>query len=140
MDAEKETIELISNANQQSINEFREYLTMNMGEPSFFFFRFDHSFDGGSFSPVLFIFFCPENSKVKLKMLYSTVKSAALDHAKTLSLSVDRKLEISEADELLSENDLVQELHPENRQVKVKTGFARPSRPGKGPSRVTRNK
>jgi len=137
VDDAKETVELVNTSNHSSINAFHNYLNDHQSSPSFFFFRFDHQFNDQSFSPILFIFYCPENSKVKLKMLYSTVKSTAIDAAKSYNVNVEKKLEISEASDL-NESELMTELHPQSREVQVKTGFSRPARPGKGPSRVTR--
>jgi twinfilin len=97
-----------------------------------------HQHEEEQFSPVIFIYSCPGNSKVKERMLYSTVKAAAIESASSLGLTVDKKIEITDPEDL-SESDLLQELHPEKREIVTKTAFNRPSKPGRGRPRMTRN-
>jgi twinfilin len=128
---------LVQHLNAGSFGEMKSYVGSG-AEPAFFFYRFDHEFQGEHSSPVLFIFYCPDKSHVKLRMLYSTVKSTAIETASSNNVNVAKKMEASEGDDLV-EDEILNDLHPAARE-QAKASFARPARPGKGPSRMTRKK
>jgi len=104
-------------------------------EPRFSIFRYHHDFDGETFDSVVFIYSCTNNSPVKLKMLYSTVKAVANGTCEQIGLKIDKKIEISEPEELTDEL-LETTLHPPS-ENKAQT-FNRPSRPGRGRARLVR--
>ncbi len=60
----------------------------------------------GAEKVVVFCLYCPEDAAVKQKMLYSTAKSALVDAAAELQVSISIKLEVRESSDL-AESDLV---------------------------------
>merc|ERR1712137_134323 len=135
IDTEKETIELRDSFSASQIEDIRSKIPDQ--EPCFTFFRFVHQHEGSEQAPVIFIYSCTDGAKVKARMLYSTVKAAAIEAANGLGVSVEKKMEISEADDL-SNSELLTELHPPAREITTKAAFSRPSRPGRGRARVTK--
>ena len=124
IDQTKETIELLS-ASRGSVDAVTSKLPKD--EPVFTFFQFEHEHEGETVKPIIFVYYCPNDAKVKSKMLYSTVKAAAIDAATQLGVNVAKKIEITEPEDLV-ESELLNELHPESRTVNTKTAFDRPSR------------
>jgi len=135
IDTQKETIELREAFTSNKLQGVAAKIPLE--EPCFTFFKFVHDHEGAQVAPVIFIYSCTSGSQVKARMLYSTVKSAAIDAASSLGVSVEKKLEISEADDL-NESELLEDLHPPNREISTKSAFSRPSRPGRGRARVTK--
>jgi len=132
VDPTKETIELRT-TKTATIDSLSSHLPTN--EPCFTFFRYDHNHDGEDQSPVLFVYSSTDDSPVKLKMLYSTVKVTATGAAEQCGVKITRKLEISDASDLTAQY-INEDLHPPE-QAKAQS-FSRPTRPGKGRARVTR--
>jgi len=135
IDTEKETIELREKFSSSNVAGVANKIPSD--EPCFTFFRFVHQHDGQEVAPVIFIYSCTDGAKVKARMLYSTVKSAAIEAATTYGITVEKKLEISDPEDL-SESDLLADLHPAAREISVKQAFNRPARPGRGRPRVTK--
>jgi len=132
VDARHETVEL-ETAKHIKPRELAENVSPT--EPRFTFFRYRHTFAGEAIDSNVFIYSCPDASSVKLRMLYSTVKSVLTAAAEDAGISLERgaKVEISDPSEL-TEEFLNETLHPKK---EVKQGFARPMRPGKGKPRLT---
>ncbi|KAJ9639350.1 Twinfilin-1 [Coniosporium tulheliwenetii] len=79
-------------------------------------------------SPILFIYTCPPSSKIKDRMIYAATKNAVTVLAeKDWGLLIARKLEASEPEEISAES-IEAEFRPKE---EVKSGFARPKRPGR---------
>jgi len=135
VDGDKETIELGS-TNNTDINALAGHLSNS--EPRFTFFHYHHVHENESFESDLFIYSCPTKSPVKLRMLYSSVKSVVSGAAEEAGIEVNRsgRIEINEPDEL-AVDDINNSLHPKK---EVKTSFARPMRPGRGKPRLTRTR
>jgi len=135
LDTQRETIELRGAFSSADVAGVRSKIPTD--DPCFTFFKFSHDYEGEQSSPVVFIYSCPSNSKVRERMLYSTVKSAAIEAAASHGVTVDKKIEVTDAEDL-NESDILQELHPEKREISTKSAFNRPSKPGRGRPRMTR--
>eukprot|EP01089_Gocevia_fonbrunei_P013718 TRINITY_DN3574_c0_g1_i1.p1 TRINITY_DN3574_c0_g1~~TRINITY_DN3574_c0_g1_i1.p1 ORF type:complete len:338 (-),score=79.52 TRINITY_DN3574_c0_g1_i1:62-1075(-) len=134
VDATKETIELANSKNLSSINDLQGQFAAS--EPRFTFFKYDHQHEGEQFGSNLFVYSCPPSSPVKLKMLYSTVKSVVSGAAEQASIEIERsgKIEITELEEFTVQ-DVNDQLHPKVEKVEA---FRRPLRPGRGKPRLMR--
>jgi len=132
VDPTKETIEL-AEAKNINLGALSGYIPTN--EPRFTLFRWSHDHESEHFNSVVFIYSCTNDSPVKLKMLYSTVKSVASSSCEDIGLKIDKKLEISEAHEI-TEELLIEVLHPPTEDKKL--AFNKPSRPGRGRARLVR--
>lgn len=100
-------------------------------EPRFTFFRFAHAHGGAAQSPLLFVYSCPAGAgakSIKTRMMYPLMKRAVLQIADTTAgLTIDKKFEIEDPAELTDEL-VLEELHP---KAAPKQGFSRPKRPGR---------
>jgi len=136
VDPVKETIELSKHKSISSIESLVEEFDKN--EPRFTFYKYEHTHDGESFDSNLFIYSCPNNSPIKLKMLYSTVKSVVSVAAEEAGITIERsgKVEVTDFDDF-SVDDITAQLHPVQEKVEK---FSRPMRPGRGKPRMTRGK
>lgn len=83
----------------------------------------------------VFLYSCPGDSKVKLKMLYSTVKSAVTAQAEAHKITLDKKIEVQTRSEV-SAQALLEELHVQTEQKQ--SSFSKPTAPGKGQRRLIR--
>jgi twinfilin-like protein len=102
--------------------------TISSTEPRYSFYRYTHTYNGSSSSPVLFIYTCPSGSKIKERMLYAASSRSAIQVAEAeAGLKVEKKIEASSPDEI-SEESIDGDLHP---KVEVKKAFERPKRPGR---------
>jgi len=135
VDGEKETIELGS-VNNSDIQALAGHLSKT--EPRFTLFHYHHVHENESFESDIFIYSCPTASPVKLRMLYSSVKSVVAGAAEEAGITINRsgRLEINEPEEL-SVDDINNALHPKK---EVKTSFAKPMRPGRGKPRLMRRR
>jgi len=134
VDPVKETIEL-GTSKSTDLNGLRSAIPNN--EPRFSLFRWDHSHEGTNHKSIVFVYSCTNDSPIKLKMLYSTVKAVAIGTSEEQGLKIDKKLEISEPSEI-TEEALLELLHPPSEDKKQT--FVRPSRPGRGNARLTTKK
>lgn len=100
-------------------------------EPRFTFFRYAHTHNGESLSPLLFIYTCPStagNKAIKNRMMYPLMKRAVLTVATDQAgLDIAKKFEVEEPGEI-TEELITNELHP---KVETRQGFSRPKRPGR---------
>eukprot|EP01096_Ripella_sp_DP13-Kostka_P018225 TRINITY_DN9786_c0_g1_i1.p1 TRINITY_DN9786_c0_g1~~TRINITY_DN9786_c0_g1_i1.p1 ORF type:complete len:343 (-),score=156.66 TRINITY_DN9786_c0_g1_i1:72-1073(-) len=133
VDAKKETLELRSSS-KASASDIAQHIPSD--EPAFILFRYTHDYKGEQQAPIFFIYSCPDGATVRNRMLYSTVKATACEAAAHLGVEITKKIEVSEPSEV-TENSLSEEIHPP--EVEQNKGFQRPSRPGRGRARVTRN-
>eukprot|EP01083_Nonionella_stella_P208049 755269_1 len=101
--------------------------------PLFVLYRYDHTRNGESMSKTIFVYYCPNSARPKLKMFYSTCKSNIVDLCQQYQIQIDMKMEISIPNEV-SQNNILQELYP---QIVHKEKFSKPTRPGRrGNSRL----
>jgi twinfilin-like protein len=102
--------------------------TISSTEPRYSFYRYTHSYNGSSSSPILFIYTCPSGSKIRERMLYAASSRSAIQVAEAeAGLKVEKKIEASSPDEI-SEESIDADLHP---KVEIKKAFERPKRPGR---------
>jgi twinfilin-like protein len=102
--------------------------TISSTEPRYSFYRYTHTYNGTSSSPILFIYTCPSGSKIKERMLYAASSRSAIQVAEAeAGLKVEKKIEASSPDDI-SEESIDGDLHP---KVEVKKAFERPKRPGR---------
>ncbi|KAI9055669.1 hypothetical protein LZ554_000612 [Drepanopeziza brunnea f. sp. 'monogermtubi'] len=102
--------------------------TISATEPRYSFYRYTHTHNGTSSSPILFIYTCPSGSKVKERMLYAASSRSAVAVAETeAGLKVEKRLEAGSPEDI-SEESIDGDLHP---KVEVKKAFERPKRPGR---------
>ncbi|ROT40804.1 cofilin/tropomyosin-type actin-binding protein [Sodiomyces alkalinus F11] len=125
-----EVVELVPSTEvPTSISELAQ--TISPTEPRFTFFRYSHSHNGDTSSPMLFFYTCPitpGNKAIKTRMLYPLMKRAVLSVATDdAGLDLAKKFEVEEPSEITE--DLVHaELHP---KVEARQAFRRPKRPGR---------
>ncbi len=79
---------------------------------------------------------CFQSSKVKQKMLYSTVKSAVTSACEKAGAKLDKRLEVEDAAAELTEARLLDELYGPKKET-VAT-FEKPRAPGRGAPRLIR--
>ncbi|KUJ07083.1 actin depolymerizing protein [Mollisia scopiformis] len=120
-----ETMELASSTSTQ-ISSLSS--TISATEPRYSFYRYEHTYNGTSSSPILFIYTCPSGSKIKERMLYAASSRSAVQIAEAeAGLTIDKKIEASSPEDV-SEESIESDLHP---KVEVKKAFERPKRPGR---------
>lgn len=102
----------------------------------FHLFLYKHSYDGDWLESFVFIYSMPGyNCSVKERMMYSSSKAPFVDAIQGLGLEITKRLEIDDASEL-SEENLIEEIHP--KKMLHKQQFAKPAPPSKnrGPRRL----
>ena len=120
-----ETMELASSS-ATPISELPT--TISGTEPRYSFYRYTHTHNGISSSPILFIYTCPSGSKIKERMLYAASSRSAVQVAEAeAGLKIEKKIEASSPEDI-SEESIDGDLHP---KVEVKKAFERPKRPGR---------
>jgi len=102
-------------------------------EPRYALHRFKHDVDGVSTVKDVFIYYCPDKAKPRLRMFYSTAKANVLKILAQLELEAPKNVECSLPNEISHESILI-ELYP---KAEVKSTFKKPSRPGKGGAKFT---
>lgn len=100
-------------------------------EPRYILHNFTHDKDGASKTREVFVYYCPDKSKPKLRMFYSTAKSTILNHIHEKGIQEPKRIEISLATELTAQA-LLDEIYPKSTVKKV---FKKPQRKGKGKSK-----
>jgi twinfilin-like protein len=102
--------------------------TISGTEPRYSFYRYEHTYNGSSSSPILFIYTCPSGSKIKERMLYAASSRSAVGIAEgQAGLKIEKKIEAGSPDDV-TEESIDGDLHP---KVEVKKAFERPKRPGR---------
>lgn len=102
----------------------------------FHIFLFKHSYDGDWLESFVFVYSMPGyNCSVKERMMYSSSKAPFLDAIQGLGIEITKRLEVDDASEL-SEENLIDEIHP--KKMLHKQQFAKPAPPSKnrGPRRL----
>lgn len=129
LDLQRETIELADSATVEPAQLASKVSTT---DPRFSVYCYRHEHDGAEVASHVFVYSCPDAAAVKARMLYSTVKSVAIDVAAAAGIAVDAKLEIQDADEW-QEELMTTTLHPA--AVKLAAAVSRPRPAGRGPRR-----
>ncbi|KAF3483342.1 twinfilin A [Arthroderma uncinatum] len=120
IDVQTETLNLVgteSNVAPDSLSGF-----IPGSNPQYTFYRHPDS------SELIFIYTCPSGSSIKQRMLHASSRAGMLMWAARNGVSVNHKIEASEADEITADR-LKDEISPPVEEVKK--AFARPKRPGK---------
>lgn len=105
-------------------------------EPRYILHNFAHDKDGTSLTKPIFIYYCPDKAKPRLRMFYSTAKANVLTVLNTKKIDEAKRLEISLASEL-TPTLITDELYP---KCSVKKVFKKPGRQGKGRAKFTGKK
>lgn len=103
--------------------------------PSFVAYRYRGALASGATSALIFMYVCPEDSPVRLKMVYSTCKATVLSVAsEELGLTFDHTIEITNP--ATTAEEIRAELAPPKTEDELKPReFARPAAPGRGRGR-----
>lgn len=105
-------------------------------EPRYVLHMYDHERDGVAKKKEVFIYYCPDKSKPRLRMFYSTAKSNVLYTMEQAEIEEPKRLEISLTTELTAQS-VMEELYPKSSVKKV---FKKPMRQGKGRAKFTGSK
>src|ERR1700712_2586822 len=91
--------------------------TISGTEPRYSFYRYEHTYNGTTTSPMLFIYTCPSGSKIKERMLYAASSRSAIQVAETeAGLKIEKKIEAGSPEDV-DEESILGDLHP---KVEVK--------------------
>ncbi|KAI9859449.1 MAG: Twinfilin-1 [Vezdaea acicularis] len=97
-------------------------------EPRYSFFRYQYKVEGKEEVPIVFIYTCPTESKVKERMIYATSRLGITRIVeREAGLEVAKKIEASNPVEITA-STIGEEFHPKKEE---KVAFSRPKRPGK---------
>ncbi|KAI9890792.1 MAG: Twinfilin-1 [Vezdaea aestivalis] len=97
-------------------------------EPRYSFFKYETKIGSGRSTPIIFIFTCPEESKVKERMVYATSRLAVYRIGEIeYGLNIVKRIEATSPSEITARY-LDEELSP---QKDEKPSFSRPKRPGR---------
>jgi len=106
---------------------------LSTSEPRFVLQSFPHEQDGKPVHAFVFIYYCPEDCKPRLKMMYSSSKAFVIKLCDKCGVQITKNIELSEMKEI-NEGSVMDELYP---QVSVKKQFKKAAKPGKGKARLT---
>lgn len=125
MNIAAETIELAS-VTSTPISSLSSSISAT--EPRYSFYRYSHEHNGESLSPIIFIYTCPPESKIRERMLYASSSRSAVQIAETQAgLQIEKRIEEGSPVDISAES-IDADLHP---KVEVKKAFERPRRPGR---------
>jgi twinfilin-like protein len=130
LDAQTQAVSAESHS-MNGINDVTAF-TQQLHEPRYILFRYQHKHDNQSSSPLIFIYCCPDRAHHKLRMIYASSKRVMVEACDAASLTLVKKLETTESDEVTSKS-LEEELYPKSAE---KAAFAKPARPGRGRARM----
>ncbi|KAI9691566.1 MAG: Twinfilin-1 [Bathelium mastoideum] len=126
IDVASETVQLVStsSATPDTLTQ-----AISATEPRYSFYRYSEPIpESESANPIVFIYTCPSESKIKERMLYASSRSSVIALASSeAGIEVAKRFEATNPDEITAQT-LYEEFHPKQEQ---KSGFARPKRPGR---------
>jgi len=108
--------------------------------PAFHVIRYSHEHEGEHLDSIIFVYSCPDGSgntksaPVKSRMMYSSSKSGIEALVEETGHKVDLKLEINDGETDISEEIIVNKIHPP--PVTKKAAFSKPKAGGRGPRRL----
>jgi len=108
--------------------------------PAFHVIRYSHEHEGAHLDSSIFIYSCPDGSghtksaPVKSRMIYSSSKQGIENLMEEAGHKPDLKIEINDGEVDISEEIVVNKLHPP--PVTKKASFAKPKAGGRGPRRL----
>ncbi|KAJ6263223.1 Twinfilin-1 [Drechslerella dactyloides] len=125
LDLQAETIELADDSTSTAHDLVK---VIPHDEPRYSFFNYSpDKYEGVKENPIVFIYTCPPDSKIRERMLYASCRAAVLNAAtKEADIVIDKKLESGAPD--ITEQQLAEEFQP---KVEQKQAFQRPKRPGR---------
>jgi len=105
-----ESVELTESNNEfTKIEQIRSRLPAE--SPCFIFLKFPHDFKGVQVTSQIFIYSCPDKSKVKEKMTYSSARNTVVNYVESdYSIKLDKRIEISHESDL-DEQSVIDDLH-----------------------------
>ncbi|KAF2497680.1 actin depolymerizing protein [Lophium mytilinum] len=126
LDPKTEALTLVSTstATASSISS-----AVDNSSPRFLFYRHD----AATSNPILFISTCPSTSKIRERMLFAASRNVVIQFAqKEGGITIAKRLEVTNPDEI-TEKVIEEEVGESGKEEvpAVKSGFARPKRPGK---------
>jgi len=128
LDAEKETL----NCGETGTMHLDDIVgKLPEREPRYVLHNYTHEHNGASATKGVFIYYCPDKSKPRLRMFYSTAKSNVLNTINDHKIEEPKRVEISLTSELTT-TAVMDELYPKSSVKKV---FKKPKRQGKGRSK-----
>jgi len=95
--------------------------------PSYTVFAYAHEHEGVSATKNVFIYYCPDAAKPRLKMFYSSVKADIVTLCSTKGVSIDKQVEMSELQEVNAQY-ILEDLYPKSSAKKT---FKKPSTRGR---------
>jgi len=106
----KDSVELVeSNNDFTKIEDIRPGLPTDT--PCFVFMKFPHQYKEVDVNSTIFIYSCPEKSKVKEKMTYSSARNTVVNYVESdYGIKLDKRIEISHESDL-DENSIIEDLH-----------------------------
>ncbi|KAI9905511.1 hypothetical protein PsorP6_014092 [Peronosclerospora sorghi] len=128
LNQESESVEVVQSLEKVELMDVPTALDRRT--PSFVAYRYRGPLASSATSPLFFMYVCPEESPVRLKMVYSTCKATVLSIAKEeLNLTFDHTIEINTLSSAI--DDIRSELAPSRTGEELKSReFARPIAPG----------
>jgi len=124
----------------ESNNEFTTFDQIRPGlspeTPCFIFMKFPHEYKGVQITSQIFIYSCPEKSKVKEKMTYSSARNTVVTFVENeYKIKLDKRIEISHESDLI-EGSIVEDIHAVDSRRESPTGsplvmHKRPAPPGR---------
>lgn len=116
----------LADASEVAINGLQGAISNT--DPRYSFIRFKHTYDGQEEEPIIFLYTCPTQSKIKERMVYASSRLGIVKWAeKVCEISVTKTFEASEVEDI-TEEVILDGLHPKKEEIKT---FARPKRPGR---------
>lgn len=128
IDDEKERILLAHSEAHATADHIRKCIPEHAGR--YHIYRFKHEFNNEMIGSILFLYSVPgHGSKIKQRMVYASCKESFIDTIeKKFGISIEKKVEISDARDLTDEH-FINELHPEVLASAAKTSFTKPKGP-----------
>ncbi|KAG4103838.1 hypothetical protein H8356DRAFT_927777 [Neocallimastix lanati (nom. inval.)] len=126
-----ESVELTESNNEfTKIEQIRSRLPAE--SPCFIFLKFPHDYKGVQVTSQIFIYSCPDKSKVKEKMTYSSARNTVVNYVESdYSIKLDKRIEISHESDL-DEQSVIDDLHAsESRKASPAQSPIRPAPPGR---------
>ena len=132
---EQEKLDHVSSKVLGSAAEIDTNILSDQGR--FYTIRYPPTPDGTGKS--FFVFCCPDDVKIKERMILATVKSTAIEICKGCGVSFVKQLEINDT---AVETELASEIAAmaDTRELKNTQAFSKPSRPGRGKRRMVTKK
>jgi len=129
IDGKTEVLHHKGSAQKITVDEIAKSSThLPSNEARYLLYRYAHSFEEKEHTPVVFLYYRPENSSLKSKMTYSAMKQNVARIIEKIGIEIAKSYEFSEPSELAA-SVLLQELYPKSSEKKA---FTKPRKPGKG--------